>query len=105
MFPTPVALALAALAAGAQQTAQPPGFKSGIELVIVDAQVVDRKGNPIPGLTAENFQVAIDGKKRAVSTVDYIDASTGLPFAAPGKAAAPASSAKMMQGFCSTRCI
>ena len=54
------ALAFIVLAPAGQQAQQPP-FKSGIELVMVDAQVVDKKGNPIPGLATAAFQVTIDG--------------------------------------------
>jgi hypothetical protein len=55
------ALAFIVLTAAGQQAPQPP-FKSGVELVMVDAQVVDQKGNPIPGLATATFQVTIDGK-------------------------------------------
>src|SRR5262245_49976512 len=41
-------------------------FKSGVELVTVDVQVVDKKGQPITGLKPEQFEVTIDGKKRQV---------------------------------------
>jgi VWFA-related protein len=69
---------LIAPAGRAQQAAQQPTFKSGVELVIVDAQVVDKKkGDPIPGLKAEQFQVTIDGKKRKVASAQFIDSATG----------------------------
>lgn len=58
---------------------QKPTFTSGVELVMVDAQVVDRKGVPIAGLQPQHFQVTIDGKRRTVVSADYIDAATGLP--------------------------
>lgn len=64
----------------AQDPPQQPTFKSGIELVVVDAQIVDKKkGDPIPGLKAEAFQVTIDGKKRKISSLQFIDAGTGQP--------------------------
>lgn len=99
MFRVPVALAVLAVSAGGQQTTQPPVFKSGVELVMVDAQVVDKKGNPIPGLTAESFQVTIDGRKRPVASAEFLDASTGLPFAADGAPAiSPQPAARMRPG-------
>ncbi len=93
-------LALIAASTGAQQQApQPPVFKSGVELVMVDAQVVDKKGNPIPGLAAPAFQVTIDGKKRQVVSAEFIDAATGLPAAAPGgTATAPTAGATPTAG-------
>jgi VWFA-related protein len=76
--------ALALLAAGlagaptpAQDPAQP--LRTGVELVMVDAQVVDRKGSPIEGLTAQQFEVRIGGKRRTVVSAQLLDSSTGLP--------------------------
>jgi VWFA-related protein len=70
---------------------KPPVFKTGVELVTVDAQVVDKKGTPIPALRPEQFQVSIDGKRRTVVSAELVDANTGLPFPATGPApAAPA---------------
>jgi VWFA-related protein len=71
-----VAGGLTAVLAG-QDPQQP--LKSGVELVMVDAQVVDKKGDPIAGLTAQNFQVSIGGKRRTVVSAEFLDANTGLP--------------------------
>lgn len=80
---------LLAPAGRAQQTAQQPTFKSGVELVIVDAMVVDKKkGDPIAGLKAEQFEVMVDGKKRKIASAQFIDSATGQPRVAD--AAAPA---------------
>ena len=92
-----VVIALA-LATGAQDPPQQPPLKSGVELIMVDAQVVDRKGNPISGLLAENFQVTVDGRKRKVSSVDFLESATGLPFAAAGASAPAQSPAGMAPG-------
>jgi VWFA-related protein len=80
----PFVLALALLAAGhigsphpGQDPAQP--LKSGVELVMVDTQVVDRKGTPIEGLTAQQFEVKIGGKRRAVVSAQLLESSTGFP--------------------------
>lgn len=73
------------------QEQQPPVFKSGVELVLVDAQVVDRKGIPVTGLKAPQFQVSVDGKRRTVVSAEFIDAVTGQPKdGAAGDAAAAA---------------
>ena len=97
-----VTLAGVCVVAQAQQPQQPPAqppFKSGVELVMVDAQVVDKQGNPIPGLTADKFQVTIDGKKRPVVSAELIDSATGLPAgAAAGAAAAPGAAPRSSAG-------
>jgi VWFA-related protein len=49
---------------------QKPVFKSGVELVRVDVQVVDNHGFPIADLKADAFDVAIDGKKRQVVSAE-----------------------------------
>lgn len=66
-----------AASAGQQEPSQP--LRTGVELVLVDAQVVDRKGNHITGLKPEQFQVTIDGQRRKVLSAELIDANTGLP--------------------------
>lgn len=68
----------------------PPVIKSGVELVVVDVQVVDRKGVPVNGLTPRQFQVTIGGKRRTVVSAEQIDATTGLPVAGASGAAAAA---------------
>ena len=75
-----VAIVAVVLSPGGAAQDQKPAFKSGVELVLVDAQVVDKKkGEPIPDLTADKFQVTIDGKKRNVVTAEFIDSDTGQP--------------------------
>jgi VWFA-related protein len=62
------ALLLTAAAASAQ-------IKETIEvhLVEVPVTVIDRAGNPIRGLTASNFEILDQGKKREIRTFDTID--------------------------------
>ena len=74
----------------AQDPPKQPTFKSGVELVVVDAQVVDKKkGDPIPELKPDAFQVTIDGKKRKVSSLQFIHAGSGQPQSAEGDAGPP----------------
>lgn len=56
-------LALAALATVQSQ----PTFRSGIDLIRLDASVLDADGRPVRDLRAEDFIVRIDGKPRVVS--------------------------------------
>jgi VWFA-related protein len=77
---------------------KPPAFKTGVELVTVDAQIVDKKGTPIPSLRAEQFQVTIDGKRRTVASAEMVDANTGQAFAGSGPAAVPGTPATPRAG-------
>jgi VWFA-related protein len=52
---------------------KPPAFKSGVDLVAVDVNVVDRDGQPVSGLTAEQFEVSVDGRPRRVASVTFLD--------------------------------
>lgn len=63
-------------------------FRSAAGAIAIDVQVVDRDGNPISALTAEQFQVEIAGKARPVRLVNFIAApssasTAALPSAAP----------------------
>jgi VWFA-related protein len=65
---------------------KPPTFKSGVDLVAVDVNVVDRTGQPVAGLTADQFEVSVDGKPRRVASATFVDyasaAATAQPLAA-----------------------
>jgi len=71
----------------------PQVLKSGVELVMVDAQVVDRKGAPVEGLTPGQFEVKLGGKRRTVVSAELIDSNTGLP-----RGAAPAGTPRATPG-------
>src|SRR5579871_4043458 len=53
-------------------TPQQVTFRSGVDLVAVDAQVVDKDGAPIGDLTADKFEVWINGQARKVVSADLI---------------------------------
>jgi VWFA-related protein len=57
-------------------------FRSGIELIEVDAIVTDREGNPVRDLTAADFEIFEDGRPQAIQTFRFVD----LPYqtASPG---------------------
>jgi VWFA-related protein len=72
-----LAVALIGLS-GAQD--QKPTFKTGVELVPVEVQVVDRDGKPVSGLKASDFEVTIGGRTRPVISVELLQyASAGGP--------------------------
>jgi VWFA-related protein len=87
-------VALARISGQQAQQPQPPAFRSGVELVAVDVQVVDKRGQPLTGLRPEQFDVSIDGKRRQVVSAHLIDAASGTlhpshPPASDGASAAP----------------
>ena len=51
---------------------QPPIFRSGVELIEVDASILDRDGNPIEDLRTADFSVTVDGEARAVVQAQFI---------------------------------
>ena len=67
---------------------QPPTFRSGVELIEVDATVLDRDGNPIPDLQAADFAVTVDGAPRDVVQAQFI--SLRAPVGNTGSAGSPA---------------
>jgi VWFA-related protein len=81
------------LVAAAARAQAPPGRPEGyreearVERVVVDAHVTDRRGEPIPGLTAEDFLVKVDGRRVPLESVEWVPADT--PELAPSAAASP----------------
>jgi VWFA-related protein len=84
------------LATGVAGAAQTPTFRSGVDLIPVDVQIVDGDGHPVQGLSAAQFEVTVDGKKRKVVSADFIDLRTttatvsGTPAPAAPAPVAPA---------------
>src|SRR5215207_6519109 len=52
--------------------AQEPVFRAGVDLVTVDAIVVDKDGRPVTGLTADDFTLVVDGKPRAIDAFELV---------------------------------
>jgi VWFA-related protein len=61
-----------------------PVFRSGVDLVTVDVSVVGPDGRPVEGLTAERFQVVVDGIPRRVLSAVYVPHKSAAPRAAAG---------------------
>lgn len=51
---------------------QPPVFPTDVELVTVDAVVVDSHGQPVPGLTRDDFMVLEGGVPQAIAAFEGI---------------------------------
>jgi VWFA-related protein len=73
------ALGVAArLIAQTPQTVQPPTFRAEANLVRVDVTVVDRHGEPIATLAADDFAVEEDGVPQTIQSFKFVSAD-GLP--------------------------
>ena len=67
--------------------------------VLIDARVVDHRGDPVPSLAASAFRVLVDGKPASLESVEWVEgtqpfaegltpeqaAATGGPVAPPGR--------------------
>jgi VWFA-related protein len=79
---TLVATCLVALAAAAAALAQAPPspapqFRTGVDIVVVEATVHDRRGEVAEGLGPADFTVEIDGRPREIATVDLVRHASG----------------------------
>jgi len=77
-----IATLIAGAGIGAQQV---PRFGERVDVVriIVDARVLDDRGNSVPGLTADDFKVSIDGKTARVETATWVGGRDIGPDVAP----------------------
>ncbi len=67
-----VCLAAPSARLAGQQPQQPPTFRSSVTLVTVDVVVLDRDGAPVAGLTADDFQIKLNGKVQPVRALSYV---------------------------------
>jgi hypothetical protein len=65
-----LALALSARAQTANQA--PPTFPRGVDVVTVDVVVTDKAGNPVSGLTKDDFTVLDEGRPQPISSFESI---------------------------------
>lgn len=57
-------------------SAQQPSDPAAADRVVVTAQVVDRTGQPVPGLAAEAFEAALNGRRRGVASARFVVPAT-----------------------------
>jgi len=74
-WPVAAAIATFAMSGVAGRAAQdgPITFRSSVDLVAVDVQVVDPQGMPVTNLSPEQFEVSIDRQPRRVVSVEFIE--------------------------------
>jgi VWFA-related protein len=77
-------LCLSALIGATQDPGQTPVFRAGVELIQIDASVLDARRRPVRGLTSADFTVFVDGRPRPVVAFRPVD----LPPPPPAPAAA-----------------
>jgi VWFA-related protein len=89
VLPLSLIVAVAATFVVTAATQQQPVFRSTVDLIAVDVQVVDSEGNPISQIGPQRFEVSINGQKRKVVSAEFVrDASA--PTAKPSPSGAPA---------------
>src|SRR5258708_20822484 len=83
--------ALAVFSLPPQKTDAPaPTFPAQAELVVVDAVVLDAKGNPVEGLRRDDFTVKEDGQAQTVPSFEAVGRpESPPPPEAASKAAVP----------------
>ena len=69
-------VACVVLAAGAVLGAQQPTFRVRVDAIEIDAFVTDAQGNPVKGLTVDDFQILEDGKPQVIASFSQVD----IPF-------------------------
>lgn len=87
------AVAAIAAAAPARTAAQePPRFGGSVEVrrILLEVRVVDAGGEPVPGLTGDDFEVSIGGRRVAVESATFVPTSTAAAAEpAEGRTAVP----------------
>lgn len=68
-----LALGVPGLSAQQPGAAAPPRFPGQVELVTVDVVVLDRHGQPVSGLTAEDFVVLEEGQPQTIGSFEAVD--------------------------------
>lgn len=86
-----VFLMIGAAVTPAQQTP----FRTGVSLVTVDVTVLDKAGRPVPGLSAEDFEIKLGGNVQPVRAIAFLQAASpgDASAAKPAAPAAPVANA------------
>jgi VWFA-related protein len=81
LFATLVLVAAVGMPGGAQQSAQraDSSTQTTVSAILVDVVVRDRRGQPVEGLTAQDFEITEDGVPQTLGSVTPIFKSPSLP--------------------------
>ena len=79
MTPRVLALSLVAAITTAVSAQQGPTFRAQVEMIQVDAFVIDGAGNPVTNLRVEDFELLEDGRAQTISTFSEVN----IPIDAP----------------------
>ncbi len=74
-----IGLLLFAAALGGPVLAQRPVIRVGVDTVVVDVSVLDAKGQPVTGLTADDFTILDAGRPRAITTFQAVQLAAPVP--------------------------
>ncbi len=75
---------------GSLQQEQPPRFRAEVAAVLVDVLVLDEQGDPVSGLTVDEFEIFEDGVQQEIQDFDAIDWTSYVAAASPLEETAPA---------------
>jgi VWFA-related protein len=67
-----LAVGFAAFSATGAAAPQRTVFRSDVDVIAVDVQVVDRDGNPVGQIGPEQFEVSINGQRRKVQSAQFL---------------------------------
>jgi len=76
----PLVLAAAALVPALLVAQQQPTFRSSVEMIAVNTQVIDNDGGPIGTLGTKNFQAWVNGQSRRVASASLIQYPLSSPM-------------------------
>lgn len=95
LFGAVAAIAAAAAARAAAQ--EPPRFGGSVEVrrILLEVRVVNAGGEPVAGLTADDFEVSIGGRRVAVESVTFVPTSAAAAVEpSKGRTAGPSVTAR-----------
>src|SRR5918999_234667 len=96
LLPPAFAAAVCVSVVSAQQQ---PRFRSSVDVIAVDVQVVDKDGFPVRPLDPQAFQVSINNQRRKVASAQFIrHAWTDLPVAGATLKAPPPMAGETVPG-------
>ena len=85
-------LLLTTIFAHAQERDRIPTFRTGVSTVLVDTLALDADGNPVSGLTQDDFEIFEDGVPQTITTFDVTDWTSYVAAKTDGRPATDAAS-------------